>query len=129
MEWAYLAAHDRRPAQGRPSEIVPNEPMCDRLDADGRCVVYPWRPVVCRTHGHLLVTSEGDVDHCPWNFETLDEVDDTEVFRLDDLHGTLLRVNLDFLRRNWPEALNELARVRIVFHPDRDGGRLLPFSP
>lgn len=116
MEWAYLAQIDRRPGKGRPSEIHPGEPMCERLEADGTCAVYEHRPVVCRTHGHLLVTEEGGVDHCPLNFETLEEIDADDAFRLEDLHGTLLRVNMDFVKRSWPDRFAELARLRVRFH-------------
>lgn len=116
VEWAYLAAHDLLPRQGAPSELHPGEAVCDRLRSDGACAVYPYRPVVCRTHGHLLLPEGGEIDHCPWNFGGLEEVEASQVFRLDDLHGSLLRVNLDFLRRNWPDQLAELARIRIRFH-------------
>ena len=90
--------------------------MCERLESAGTCAVYEHRPVVCRTHGHLLVAEDGEVDHCPWNFGTLEEIDPDETFRLEDLHGTLLRVNMDFVKRAWPDRFAELARLRVRFH-------------
>lgn len=116
VEWAYLSGADRHPDQGRPSQIHPGEAMCQRLERDGTCAVYAHRPVVCRTHGHLLVTEDGLIDHCPWNFGTLEEIDEDEAFRLEDLHGTLLQVNLDFLKRGWPDRFAEMARLRVRFH-------------
>lgn len=42
---------------------------CPALDPDsGACVVYDWRPVVCRTHGPPLRERDGDVAHCPLCF-------------------------------------------------------------
>lgn len=39
------------------------------LDPDsGACLVYAWRPVVCRTHGPPLRERGGDVPHCPLCF-------------------------------------------------------------
>lgn len=116
VEWAYLRASDRSPAAPLVSALHPGEGLCRRLEADGRCAIYAHRPVVCRTQGHLFVTEDGDVDHCPWNFGELEEVDDSLVFRLEDLHTTLLRVNLDFLRRAFPERFVELAGFRVRFH-------------
>jgi hypothetical protein len=52
-------------------------PACTFLRADGRCSIYPARPVVCRTQGvPLLIVSPGStetkkeitVSHCPLNF-------------------------------------------------------------
>jgi len=117
VEWAYLRAHDRQPAAPLSSELHPGEPLCRRLERDGSCAIYPHRPVVCRTQGHLFLLESGDVDHCPWNFGDLEEVDDSQVFRLGDLHGTLLQVNLDFLRRVWPDRFPEMAAMRVRFHP------------
>jgi len=116
VEWAYLRSSDRTPSAPLVSDLYPGEALCRRLEADGRCAIYPRRPVVCRTHGHLLLTEDGGLDHCPWNFEGLEEADDTQVFALDDLHGSLLRVNLDFLRRARPENFAELAGCRVRFH-------------
>jgi len=117
VEWAYLASFDRTPEGGQPSEIYPGQAMCRRLEADGRCAVYAHRPIVCRTHGHLLVIEDAPPDHCPWNFPTLEEAGEDEVFILEELHDTLLRVNMDFLRRNWPDQAREMAHLRVGFHP------------
>jgi uncharacterized protein len=34
---------------------------------EGRCAIYPARPIICRTHG-LPIRLEGRLDHCPLNF-------------------------------------------------------------
>ena len=45
------------------------EAPCPVLDPDsGACLLYAWRPVVCRTHGPPLRERDGDVAHCPLCF-------------------------------------------------------------
>jgi Fe-S-cluster containining protein len=47
------------------------EAPCPALDPDsGACLLYAWRPVVCRTHGPPLRERDGDVAHCPLCFTT-----------------------------------------------------------
>jgi hypothetical protein len=43
---------------------------CVFLEGDGRCAVYAARPVVCRTHGPAIRTSEG-LSWCKLNFDGL----------------------------------------------------------
>lgn len=38
------------------------------LLVEGRCTVYPARPLICRSHGLAVVTDEGKLDHCPLNY-------------------------------------------------------------
>lgn len=96
------------------SDLHPGEPLCGHLDARGLCSIYAARPLICRTHG-LLILSENGLDHCPWNFQDLEEVDEDLVFRLENLHETLVRLNLAFLRTSYPAAFARLAGVRIRF--------------
>jgi hypothetical protein len=66
---------------------------------DGRCAIYPARPVICRTHGLPIRPSRvyGRVDWCPLNFTgappdptiVLDlELINTLLTLVDRLHGT-----------------------------------------
>lgn len=55
--------------------------VCPALEADGRCAIYAWRPLVCRSHGVPIRQREPDgsasVSACEKNFEggaTLPEV-------------------------------------------------------
>lgn len=79
------------------------QPRCAMLDADGRCAVYEYRPLVCRTQGLALryprdvvpVSAvrdripSGDVTCCPLNFKermpAAQDVLDAE--RVDQLLG------------------------------------------
>jgi Fe-S-cluster containining protein len=117
------AAHPSRRADGPPqderqvelrSDFHPDEPLCGHLDAQGLCSIYAARPLICRTHGSLILSDEG-LDHCPWNFQELEEVDEDMVFRLENLHETLLRLNLAFLQRSYPTRWRELSAIRVEF--------------
>ncbi|HEX5773927.1 MAG TPA: YkgJ family cysteine cluster protein, partial [Geomobilimonas sp.] len=58
-------------------ELMPDddETPCLLLDADGRCLVYDYRPMTCRLHGIPLLDSSGEVMHDEWctlNFDGFD---------------------------------------------------------
>ena len=121
VEWAWIKASGLDPATGLPSaghhlrsDLHPDEPLCGLLDARGLCTIYAARPLICRTHG-LLILSENGLDHCPWNFSELEEIDEDLVFHLENLHETLVRLNLAFLRKSYPLGFARLAAVRIRF--------------
>ncbi|MCE9576061.1 MAG: YkgJ family cysteine cluster protein [Deltaproteobacteria bacterium] len=62
---AHLAEIARRPFDA-------TDPRCAALDADGRCLIYDGRPVVCRSHGVPIrfhgIDDAPVVDACPKNF-------------------------------------------------------------
>ena len=125
VEWAWIreladgdegAKESARPEKDSDlrSDLFPAEPLCGHLDGQGLCTIYEARPLICRTHGMLILSEEG-LDHCPWNFQDLDEVDEDLVFRLENIHETLLRLNLSFLQRSYPTKCRELAATRVRF--------------
>ena len=120
VEWAWMRQAESRAAKDRPlraglvSDLHPGEPLCDHLDEQGLCRIYAVRPLICRTHGMLILSEQG-LDHCPWNFADLEEVDDELVFRLENLHETLLRLNLAFLRHSYPSRYGQMAAMRVEF--------------
>lgn len=120
VEWAWIRAagadaSGQNPASmGLRSDFHPDEPLCGHLDARGLCTIYTARPLICRTHGSLILSEDG-LDHCPWNFQNLEEVDEEIVFRLENLHETLLRLNIAFLQRSYPSRWRELAGIRVEF--------------
>lgn len=115
VEWAFLSeAGISGGATALESDLHPQEPLCSGLDASGLCTIYPLRPVTCRTHGLLLLSREG-IDHCPWNFQDLEEVDEDLPFRLESLTESLVRVNLAFLAVSYPGRRAELAGCRVEF--------------
>lgn len=74
---AYVAAHQvTRPAapavtNATPASLTPPALRCVALGPDDRCVIYPARPLVCRSHGMPIVLRERGlpvVTSCHRNF-------------------------------------------------------------
>jgi len=64
-----------------------------------RCVIYPVRPIICRTHGLPLAYQETQtIETCPLNFTDLDLTTVEPAYLLDAevLTANLLRLNLAF---------------------------------
>lgn len=64
------------------------------------CVLYDFRPVICRTHGYP-VTMEKDgkiqIDFCPKNFKTVKQFKKEYLLSLEQLNTMLAAVNQHFL--------------------------------
>jgi uncharacterized protein len=76
---AGLSAEERTRLAHRAKQGAPG--ACPALEADGRCAIYAWRPLVCRSHGVPIRHREPDgaaaLSACEKNFEggaTLPEV-------------------------------------------------------
>lgn len=68
------------------------EAPCPLLE-QGRCMVYAWRPVICRTHGlPLLVPGEDTVSLCPFNFKGALEIEGGCVLDLTPVNQILATV-------------------------------------
>lgn len=64
-----------------------------------RCLLYPARPLICRTHGMPLLLQRGgkrQVDYCPLNFRGVSSLPGSAVIDLDRLNEALVAVNLRF---------------------------------
>jgi Fe-S-cluster containining protein len=90
-----VAAKLRERAEGmRNGEVCP-------LLAEGVCLLYAARPIICRTQGlPLLVTEEEGrrVDHCPLNFREIEAISGAAVLDLETLNQALAAINLLCLR-------------------------------
>lgn len=69
--------------------------LCPFL-AEDRCVIYPARPVICRTHGYPLLI-EKKVDFCPKNFVSPDAIDAGFILDLERLNTLISSLNIMFL--------------------------------
>jgi len=70
------------------------------LLADGDCLLYAARPIICRTHGLPLLTGEGEarrIDYCPENFRGIDALPAGAVIDLDRLNTSLAAINALFV--------------------------------
>lgn len=113
--WAVELDHirswvDRQPP-GRRAELAArrSEPAvqagtrCVFLDADGRCAIYPVRPVICRTHGPVARMPDGALGWCALNFTDLEPeavgaaVPASAILDIDLLNRMLALVNARFV--------------------------------
>ncbi len=76
------------------------------LLADGACLMYRHRPIICQTHGlPILVTTESGtrLDHCPLNFTTGKQPEKAFSLDLEQLNTLLSAVNNLFLEEAFPQ--------------------------
>lgn len=77
---------------------------CPLLD-HGACLMYPYRPVICRTHGlPILVTGYSGItlDHCPLNFTRGEKPEKAFTLDLEQINTLLYAVNTLFLKEAFP---------------------------
>jgi Fe-S-cluster containining protein len=83
---------------------------------DHRCLIYPFRPIICRTHGlPILFTDDGKrrVDYCPSNLQGCKSLPGSAVIDLDRLNALLVAVNSLFLSGD-DSAADPAERVSIA---------------
>ena len=70
------------------------------------CSLYPFRPLICRTHGFPLQTIYNErlsIGYCRHNFKNMSSIPDDAVVDLDKINGALRTINAS--------AVNEMASV------------------
>jgi len=75
------------------------EDQCPLL-IDHVCILYPVRPVICRTHGlpiYMEKDGEAMVDFCPQNFTGITELPKDAMLNIDQLNTLLSAVNQHFI--------------------------------
>jgi hypothetical protein len=81
------------------AQNLPGDP-CPLL-ANGHCLLYAARPIICRTHGLPLLTRQENgtqlIDFCPLNFQGLDSLPGSAIIDLDRLNTTLAAINALFV--------------------------------
>lgn len=99
-----------RARQARPEGPCP-------LLAGGSCLLYPARPIICRTHGLALLTGgegERQVDCCPQNFRGLQTLPASAVIDLETLNTALATVNALFVSELFAGAPPTRERLTIA---------------
>ena len=83
--------------------VPQNDEDCRYL-MDHSCVIYPSRPVICRTHGLplLYMSLEGDeyeLSCCELNFTEYDfnNFDEENTYPMDRINSRLYQINKDFV--------------------------------
>jgi hypothetical protein len=89
---------------------------CPLLE-NGLCLLYTFRPIICRTHGFpLLSCTEGKkvIDYCPKNFMGVTSLPADIVLNLDNLNTTLAAINAVFIASSGNSASLEDRRISIA---------------
>jgi hypothetical protein len=116
-----LPREEAAPIRDLARRAAPDGP-CPLLTG-GRCLLYDFRPIICRTHGFPLLTlQEGSrsVDFCPRNFQGLSSLPGKAVIDLDRLNTALAAVNALFVAECHGAAPPEKERISIaeaLIHP------------
>lgn len=119
---ASLPAEPRAALATRAASRRPDRPdaPCVMLGDDGRCAIYPARPLICRTQGLPLLyesdllpaeavlgrTERGDVTWCPLNF-THAPPEAEDVLDADRIDQMLALVNRRFVAGEEPTSTRD----------------------
>ena len=96
---------------------------CPLLD-DGLCLLYPYRPIICRTHGfpftseNLKVRGQKVISFCDRNFAGLPDLSviaPEHLLNLDLLNSTLAAINCLFMREQGDTAPDERILIPGIF--------------
>ncbi|MBL7215722.1 MAG: YkgJ family cysteine cluster protein [Phycisphaerae bacterium] len=94
---------------------------CDFLK-DGLCSIYPFRPIICRTHGLPLVYWHEETEppgygvmFCEKNFKGTDGIDfgSDNTLNMDEVNEKLARINLVFLDEQKYPSLESDTRIEM----------------
>ncbi|WP_022665534.1 YkgJ family cysteine cluster protein [Desulfospira joergensenii] len=94
--FAELAREEREAVR----EACIDEERCPLL-LDHQCLLYPARPIICRTHGFPIYMEEKGtprVDFCPENFKGITDLPKEALMDLDQLNAVLTAVNSHFIQ-------------------------------
>ena len=89
---------------------------------DGLCAIYPFRPLICRTHGLPLVYWHDETDPQGWgvmfcekNFTGSDEIDfgPDNTLNMDEVNEKLARLNLAFIEERKDLGLEPTSRIEL----------------
>ncbi|MFA5903092.1 MAG: YkgJ family cysteine cluster protein [Desulfobacula sp.] len=80
---------------------IKNEANFCPLLIDRECVLYPARPIICRTHGYpIYMTKKGEsfVDFCPDNFKNVTSFPKEMLLDIEQLNTMLTAINQHFIK-------------------------------
>ncbi|HOK95791.1 MAG TPA: YkgJ family cysteine cluster protein [Anaerohalosphaeraceae bacterium] len=93
-------------AAGWPRPQLSEDKQCCFLDEQGACQIYPFRPLICRTHGLPLVYWHDETDPAGWgvmfckkNFKDAENIEfgPDNTLNMEVVNEKLARINLSFL--------------------------------
>jgi Fe-S-cluster containining protein len=118
----FYAILEAMKAANWPKPQLNEDQTCGYLDEEGCCQIYPFRPMICRTHGLPLVSWHEETDppgygvmFCEQNFTAADDIDfgsDTTL-NMDTVNEKLARINIAFLEANPDLNLQPTNRIAL----------------
>jgi len=125
VEFYYLQAAVQKLSVRAPAAAPGDCPLL----AGGLCLLYAYRPVICRTHGMPLLMEGGGrqwVDCCPENFTStrLRELPGDSLLHLERVNLLLVSVNHVFAAARGLDAGQRLSIERIFSGGETIGGLL-----
>lgn len=78
------------------------------------CQLYPYRPLICRTHGlPIIVARNGEciVDFCPNNFQETTSLSGNSIIDLERLNTMLAAINALFVKQYFHDAPPATERI------------------
>jgi hypothetical protein len=88
------------------------------LLVNDHCLLYTARPIICRTHGLPLLTTQVNgkqlIDFCPLNFQGLDSLPGSAIIDLDRLNTTLAAINALFVAEWYKNTSSQKERIPMV---------------
>jgi len=91
---------------------------------DGLCVIYKYRPIICRTHGLPIVFLDDNeepprncVSFCELNFTDIDDdygFDQFTTLNIDSINERLFSINLEFISQNRDMGFEPVSRMELA---------------
>ncbi len=87
---------------------------------DKKCVLYPARPIICRTHGYPIYmekNGKGLVDFCPENFKAVTSFKKELLLDIEQLNTLLSAINRRFMEsiETDPPFLDRIPISKAIF--------------
>jgi Fe-S-cluster containining protein len=104
----YYAILEQMKAANRAKPRFNADQTCEFLDEEGGCQIYPFRPIICRTHGYGII-------FCDQNFDAAGEIcfDANNTLNMDQINEKLARVNIVFLEEHPELNLEPTDRIEL----------------
>ena len=118
----FYAILEEMKAAGAAKPMLNADKACGFLDGEGGCVIYAYRPMICRTHGLPLVYWHDETDppgygvmFCEKNFQNADEIDfgPDNTLNMDEVNEKLARLNVAFVEEKKDLSLESDTRIEM----------------
>ncbi|MCI0500034.1 MAG: YkgJ family cysteine cluster protein [Planctomycetales bacterium] len=118
----FYAIVEEMKAIGWPKPKLNADKECGFLDEQGGCQIYPFRPLICRTHGLPLAYWYDDTNppgygvmFCKKNFTGVDDIDfgSNSTLNMDTINEQLARINIVFIDENKDLSFEPTTRIEL----------------